>query len=905
VRNRNFKVRNRQHRSPLARIPRETSIRPWLPGSPPHAISELARSRINFDRESTVHCAQESRSEPARSLQANPASDAALLLTVLDVPRGALADVAARRGLDRPRAGAVRKPAFSGSYRFRGSNTSGYQLCKPWRDSTIMLSQRRAGVRRAAPRRESLSASLRRNASILAVVAAVLLVGAIALLTWFQFTSTHQARLWVRHSDQVITTADELGFAVRDAETGQRGYLLTGRADYLAAYRDALGRISVLQDELRRLTGDNPSQQARLRDIGPLLQRKLDELAQTVALRRDAGPDAALAVVRTDLGLHVMEQVEGLLRRMRDAEEHLLEARRQDLDHAESVTRWLAVGASTLAVVLLAVAGQLLARTRAQLVDAEADQHALMAQMRTAFDSISQGIAAFGADSRLARWNERFAVLLGLPGAMMRPGTAYEALVEQLATGDVAFLETEGQIRHGRGGRAPGEPVVYERTRPADGRSFELRRTALPEGGFVLTVTDTTERVRAEQTARDSQRLQAMGQLTGGIAHDFNNLLTVVLLNLEFAQNKSEPEAAALTYVDRAIWAARRGAALNHQLLAFARKQPLTPMPIILSDTLPDMANLLRRTLGEHIEVQVVDAAGLWPAMADPAQVESALLNLALNARDAMPNGGRLTIEVVNKVLDYDYARQHAEVTQGDYVMLAVSDSGNGMPAEVLARAFEPFFTTKGPGMGTGLGLAMVFGFAKQSSGHVKIYSEPGEGTTVRLYLPRAIGFQSAGSSRDEAPVELPHGAATVLVVEDDTAVREVAVEMLRDLGYRVLAAADGAEALRVFGENDAKVDLLLTDVVLTGGLKGNEVSRRLTEVRPGLRTLFMSGYTENAIVHHGRLDDGVQLIGKPFQRQQLARKVAEMLGTPRFAGSPGGDSKVVDLAARDRGRGG
>jgi len=750
-----------------------------------------------------------------------------------------------------------------------------------------------------------LSTTLRRNAGILAVVATVLLVGAIGLLTWFQFTSTRQARLWVRHTDQVITTADELGFALRDAETGQRGYLLTGQPDYLAPYRDALGRIAVLQDELRRQTADNPGQQARLRDMAPLLQRKLDELAQTVALRRDAGPDAALAVVRTDLGLHLMEQVEGLLRGMRDAEEHLLEARRQDLDRTESLTRWLAVGGSALAVVLFAVAGHLLARTRVQLLDAEAEQHALMTQMRTAFDSVSQGIAAFGADSRLVRWNERFAALLGLPGAMMRPGTTYEALVEQLATGGVAFLETEGQIRHGRGGRAPGEPVVYERTRPADGRSFELRRTALPEGGFVLTVTDTTERVRAEATARDSQRLQAMGQLTGGIAHDFNNLLTVVLLNLEFAQNKSEPEAPALTYVDRAIWAARRGAALNHQLLAFARKQPLTPMPIILSDTLPDMANLLRRTLGEHIEVQVVDAAGLWPAMADPAQVESALLNLALNARDAMPDGGRLTIEVANKVLDYDYARRHTEVTQGDYVMLAVSDTGNGMPPEVVARAFEPFFTTKGAGMGTGLGLAMVFGFAKQSSGHVKIYSEPGEGTTVRLYLPRAIGFLSAGSSRDEAPVELPHGAATVLVVEDDTAVREVAVEMLRDLGYRVLAAADGAEALRVFGENDAKVDLLLADVVLTGGVKGDEVSRRLTEVRPGLRTLFMSGYTENAIVHHGRLDDGVQLIGKPFQRQQLARKVAEMLGASRFAGSLGGDSKVVDLAGRDRGRGG
>jgi signal transduction histidine kinase/CHASE3 domain sensor protein/FixJ family two-component response regulator len=752
---------------------------------------------------------------------------------------------------------------------------------------------------------EALSATLRRNASVLAVVATLLLVGTIALLSWLQFSNTREARLWVRHTDQVITTADELGFAVRDAESGQRGYLLAGQTDYLAPYRDAIGRVAALQDELLRLTADDPSQQERLHNLAPLLQRKLEELAQTVALRRDVGLDAALAVVQTNLGLHLMEQIVGLLRDIRNAEERLLDLRRQDLDRTESRARWLAIGGATIALVLLGLAGRLLARTHEQLMAAEAEQRALVTQMRTAFDSISQGIAAFGADGRLLRWNERFPTLLGLPPAMMRAGTSYEAFGEQLADGDAAFLETEPQIRHGRAGRAPSEAVVYERTRGFDGRTFELRRTALPDNGFVLTVTDTTERMRAEATARDSQRLQAMGQLTGGIAHDFNNLLTVVLGNLEFVTNKSEPGSPVLTHIERAVWAAKRGAALNHQLLAFARKQPLAPTPIILSETLPDMATLLRRTLGEHIEVQVVDAAGLWPAMADPAQVESALLNLALNARDAMPGGGRLTIEVANKVLDYDYARQHTEVAHGDYVMLAVSDTGTGMPPDVLARAFEPFFTTKPSGMGTGLGLAMVFGFAKQSGGHVKIYSEPGEGTTVRLYLPRAVGFESAGSPRDEAPMELPHGSATILVVEDDAGVREVTVEMLRDLGYRVLAAADGAAALRVFGENDAKVDLLLADIVLTGGMKGHEVARRLSEVRPGLRTLFMSGYTENAVVHHGRLDDGVQLIGKPFSRSQLARKVAEILGTVRGAVSRAGDSKIVDLAARDRGRGG
>ena len=292
-----------------------------------------------------------------------------------------------------------------------------------------------------------MSATLRRNANILAVVATVLLVGTIALLSWLQLSNTRQARLWVRHTDQIITTADALGFAVRDAESGQRGYVLTGQNDYLTPYRDAIGRIAVLQDELLHLTIDNPSQQERLHNLAPLLQRKLDELAQTVALRRDVGFDAALAVVRTNFGLQLMGQIVGLLRDVRDAEQHLLEVRRQDLDQTEAHARWLATGGAIVALLLLALAGRLLARMREQLQQAEAEQRTLVTQMRTAFDSISQGIAAFGADGRLLRWNDRFPALLGLPPAMMRTGTAYEAIGEQLADGSVPFLETEAQIR--------------------------------------------------------------------------------------------------------------------------------------------------------------------------------------------------------------------------------------------------------------------------------------------------------------------------------------------------------------------------------------------------------------------------------------------------------------------------
>jgi signal transduction histidine kinase/ActR/RegA family two-component response regulator len=428
-----------------------------------------------------------------------------------------------------------------------------------------------------------------------------------------------------------------------------------------------------------------------------------------------------------------------------------------------------------------------------------------------------------------------------------------------------------------------------------DGRSLEVRRTSMPDQGFVLTISDMTKRSQAEAILRESQNMQAIGQLTGGIAHDFNNLLTVILGNLEFAQAKLAADQAPLaTLLERATWAAQRGATLTGQLLAFARRQPLVPVPVDLSAAIPELIPLLHRTLGEHIAVRFVDAVGLWPAMADRAQLESAVLNLALNARDAMAGGGRLTIELANKTLDAEYAAAHAELRPGDYAMVAVSDTGHGMTPEVLSRAFEPFFTTKDDGQGTGLGLPMVFGFAKQSGGHVKIYSEPNEGTTVRLYLPRAVGAAAQARPLDR-PAQVPRGTATVLVVEDEAAVRDIAVTILRDLGYQVVEAADAEQALRVFGEQSARIDLLLTDVVLPGKLRGPALAEQIAAVRPQVKVLFMSGYTENAIVHQGRLDDGVQLISKPFKRDQLARKVADVLG----AGMVDAPSNVIGLHGR------
>jgi signal transduction histidine kinase/CheY-like chemotaxis protein len=728
------------------------------------------------------------------------------------------------------------------------------------------------------------------RANILVFGVLVVILALVGAVTWERLNASRDAREWSQHSYRVLGTIKDLAIALRDAERGQRGYLLTGNDEYLGPYREARDRLGLLQGELQKLTADNPAQQERIRALAPAIQHKLEELAQTLQAWRDGGLETALRIVGTDEGRNHMRVAEGMLAAMLTDEQRLLDARLAQNDARAWWVRWLVIGGSALAVLTLLWAARLLNQAWSRSHRTEAEQRDLALCLRTTLDSLSQGVAVFGPDRKLASWNECFQVLLGLPKAMTRPGTAYGAFVEHTGEPGRPALETEDQIRHGS--RNHREAVTYERER-ADGHHLEIRRTPMPDGGFVLTISDMTKRAQAEGVLREAQKMQAIGQLTGGIAHDFNNLLQVILGNLEFVRAKLDGDTKLQTRIERASWAAQRGAVLTGQLLAFARKQPLAPAAIDLAATMPDLVPLLRRTLGEHIEVRYVETVGLWPAMADPAQLESAVLNLALNARDAMPGGGRLTIELGNKVLDHEYARLHAEVAPGDYAMVAVSDTGHGMTPEVLARVFEPFFTTKPDGKGTGLGLAMVFGFVKQSDGHVKVYSEPGEGTTVKLYLPRAAGSVAA-APRTTAPVELPRGSATVLVVEDEAAVREIACAILSDLGYRVLEAADGEEGLQVFGTNAAAIDLLLTDVVLPGKVRGREVAERIQAIRPEIRVVFMSGYTENSIVHHGRLDEGVHLIGKPFKREQLARKLAEALGT-----ALDGTGKVVELRPR------
>ncbi len=411
---------------------------------------------------------------------------------------------------------------------------------------------------------------------------------------------------------------------------------------------------------------------------------------------------------------------------------------------------------------------------------------------------------------------------------------------------------------------------------------------------------EIAERQETERRLQHAQKMETIGQLTGGVAHDFNNLLQVISGNLQLLLRDVTGNEKAEKRVANALAGVNRGAKLASQLLAFGRRQALDPKVINIGRFVRDMDDMLRRSIGDAVEIETIIAGGLWNCFADPAQVENALLNLAINARDAMDGQGRLTIEAGNAFLDDAYVLRHDDVAPGQYVVLSVTDTGAGIPPDILERVYEPFFSTKPEGKGTGLGLSMVFGFVKQSGGHVKIYSEVGHGTTVKMYLPRA----NAGEDREVALQAGPivGGSETILVVEDDDSVRATVVEMLTELGYSVLKAPSADAALVVI-EAGMPIDMIFTDVVMPGKLKSTELARMARERQPDLAVLYTSGYTENSIVHGGRLDAGVELLSKPYTREALARKVRAVLNQrPPRAARPQGPGGIDEAATGEAG---
>ena len=496
--------------------------------------------------------------------------------------------------------------------------------------------------------------------------------------------------------------------------------------------------------------------------------------------------------------------------------------------------------------------------------------------IETALDAFIQ----MDEDGRVIGWNPQAEAVFG----WSRDEVIGKALGDLIVPERLRARHTAGVARFLQGGGSTilGKRIEMDALR-RDGTEIkvELKVTALRRrSGYVFNafVQDFPEKRALDEQLRMSQKMEAIGQLTGGVAHDFNNMLTVITGTIEILAEgvANDPKlAATVKLIDEA---ATRGVEMTQRLLAFARKQPLQPYSTDVNTLLVDAAKLLRQTLGEQIEIESILQDELPPVLVDASQLTTALLNLALNARDAMPYGGKLMLETCDVSLDEAYARANGEVRPGQYVMVAVSDTGRGIPAAIRDRVFDPFFTTKAPGKGTGLGLSMVYGFVKQSGGHIKIYSEEGQGTSIKIYLPQARETDKVLELALAAPIE--GGQETVLVVEDDALVRNFVTGQLKSLGYTTLVAANAAEALSLINRG-ATLDLLFTDVVMPGTMNGRQLAEEVVKRLPTVKVMFTSGYTQNAIVHHGRLDPDIILLPKPYRKSDLARLVRVALSRP------------------------
>ncbi|MER9393221.1 MULTISPECIES: CHASE3 domain-containing protein [unclassified Mesorhizobium] len=594
-----------------------------------------------------------------------------------------------------------------------------------------------------------------------------LIVGTRAVLVETQRANREAARQAVEYQELLsglLTMAQE-------AETSQRGYLLTGEKSYLQPYRQAVDAIPGQLARIDGMTAPDDELVQQINHVKDALSQNQAELAETIALYDRGDAAKALELVRSGQGKAAMDQIRASMDTIRRIGGAAIAARDA---HTDLVENWLRIG------------------------------------------SIAALLAIF---------------LLG----------AYTVRLSRRRFRAVAIAQEE------------------------------LMRKNIELGNEIQT------REKAESQIRQMQKMEAVGQLTGGIAHDFNNMLAVIISAMNLAQRKlARGEHDIMKFIEAATDAATRAANLTSRLLAFSRQQPLAPQVVDANRLVAGMSDLLRRALGETIRIETVLAGGLWKTHADPSQLENAILNLAVNARDAMGEDGKMTIETANSHLDESYAATHAEVKAGQYVMIAVSDTGAGMPADVMERAFEPFFTTKPVDKGTGLGLSQVFGFVKQSGGHVKIYSEPGQGTTIRIYLPRFFGPEEAAISSERAGNPAVPVTETILVVEDDPRVRASTADAMRELGYTVIHAASGQEALEKLGDNPG-VALMFTDIVMPV-MNGRKLAEEALARMPKLKVIFTTGFTRNAVVHNGVLDHDVHFLAKPFTIEQLAAKLRDVL---------------------------
>jgi signal transduction histidine kinase/DNA-binding response OmpR family regulator len=705
-------------------------------------------------------------------------------------------------------------------------------------------------------------------------------IGVIVSLTIAVLIGTG-AMLAITHSNSaarqqrlVVSTYETLGLmgqtvgALQDTELGERAYLLSGDVDDLKPYERGRLRIETELRQLEATAANDPDTVQQIKEFRSAAEEKLRQLNDTITAYQQYGRDAALAIERTGAGRATSDRIRQIANAFIEGQRLLL-ARRLGLLRSEQEQSDIA-GLLVIAgaVICLVIGMYIVVRSSGRLEAAQRELGSRSRLLQATLESLQDPIFVIDARGRVVAWNEPFVRLSGWDAAKHALLTR-----DQLLSGRYpamrALLEPL-KLHAGTTQPSPTVRVSYE------GRDYEVSRGEMTVGGAVVRCVDITEKLRDEMALRQGQKMEATGQLTGGMAHDFNNILQVIQANLDLMKAAARGDSSFLSRIHAAAAAAERGARLTQQLLAFARRQPLAPQPTNVAHLVTDLADLLRNSLGERItmELNVVDDA--WNAKIDPGQLENAILNLAINARDAMPEGGTVSIEISNATLDRRYAALHSDVTPGPYVLVEVNDTGTGMPPEVAAQAFDPFFTTKRDGRGTGLGLSMVYGFVRQSNGHIRIDSAIGQGTSVKLYLPRTLDpVPDVAGEADIAPA----GRERILVVEDNDEVRQAVVDMLAGWGYRVVAA-DNPDAAAGILEKDAAFDVLFTDVVMPGSMSAIQLAGLAQEKRPGIAVLLTSGYARDLIPIGDRPD--YPLIAKPYRAEELMARLRSVLAARR-----------------------
>ena len=709
---------------------------------------------------------------------------------------------------------------------------------------------------------------------------------------------------WVNHTVEVLKKIADVRLLVRRAESAVRGYEIYRTTGFVDEFQATRNQLAPALGDLKLAVRDDVGQMKLMAATEPLILRRIEVAAEAIRLHTSGDNDGLSALRDRAEGRGLMETLSENLEKLAAGEEKLLAAREADSRRTGIVLLGIDVVGALVILLLVVMTMRESQRTQVALKSTLLETTAANQQLESAVAERTEHLVAAHDELRLSvnvlqstfRSMAEAVLVIDKDSTVLLSNPAAERMLLHRTGMSLGNLRSLSDVFHGDG-VTPLGPDELPSVRVLRGEEFEnLEMIVRPRSGngtrhliisgrpmrdgqgnvsgAVLVYHDATASRETERQLYQSQKLDSIGKLTGGVAHDFNNMLTVISGNTEtlVASLKEQPE---LQRTARLIDdAAERCAELIQHLLAFARKQPLQPRDVGINAAIADIAKLLRPTLGEQIQIETVLEQGPMTSHIDPSRLTNAVLNMAINARDAMPNGGKLLLETHHVVLDEAYAQANPDVTPGPYVMLAVSDTGSGMPQSVQDMAFEPFFTTKEVGKGSGLGLSMVYGFVKQSGGHIKIYSEEGHGTTIKLYLPPGEGTAETAASL--AP-QAEGGAETIFVVEDDNLVRTFVTAQLQSLGYKTVAAGDSKAALQLIEAGQA-FDLLFTDVVIPGGMSGRELADEIARRRPGVKVLYTSGYTDNAIVHHGKLDDGVMLLTKPYRRNQLAEMIRKAL---------------------------